>query len=641
MNARKHYVILAVFIFMAASLTAQTYISGAVSGVWDSTGSPYYITDSTWVPVFSSLRIEPGVEVAFTGHHRIVVNVLASFDAIGTEEDSIVFTALDTFLTDTGGGYDGIAFDRAQEGCTLSYCKFEYGNRLSEADIVGNPMHPKPGILEFYSTSVNIAHCSFCRNRVQRRLLSFYTNLRSSSRHNVVIKNSKFFSNYGPPFEESDWEILLSFDRGKLNVELNELEIFHNEISHLGYFDGGIYMDSMVVDLSNLSIRDNILYRGLYYHDVKLDLRYSTFTNNISTFLFDLDHYSHSEIAGVDKVFIHKNIFSGNTVVARDSIPSGLLIQLRRDYPYTPTAFSENLIISNTCEIGALMDLDGKLNLYNNVIAYNSVHDGSLLSYCGNEEKPTTSILNNLFYSNQINGPGIEMQWCGDRGDTSQVAFMNNIWWNNDCGEILNIESLPATPEFSFRKAYIYHNLIDTAASEYSAISPDSIYLMDGLFHTDPMFRGLDSLDFYPLEESPIIDAGADSIFIPEEDGYIHAPRTDLLGNIRPCGEGIDLGPIEYCPDNINDKPFVIPSLIKLFPNPFHASCNIDIAIGSRNLSSSNVILEIYDLNGRRIEQIEQVPYTWIPSPSDNPGVYLLKLKMADWEEVKKVVYIK
>ncbi|MGC9315197.1 MAG: right-handed parallel beta-helix repeat-containing protein, partial [bacterium] len=121
----------AILILVAAAASfAQTYVSGAVSGVWDSTGSPFYVTDSVCVPSGDSLRIGPGVEVIFQGHYKFCVDSAAVLKAIGTAEDSIIFTAEDTVLMDSTGGHHGIRFYFATEGCSLSFCEIKYGNAI-------------------------------------------------------------------------------------------------------------------------------------------------------------------------------------------------------------------------------------------------------------------------------------------------------------------------------------------------------------------------------------------------------------------------------------------------------------------------------------------------------------------------------
>jgi len=118
----RNAIILTILIVVTATF-AQTYVSGAVSGVWDSEGSPYIVTDSTWVLVCDSLRIGPGVEVLFDGPYGIAVDS-AILKAVGNETDSIVFTAIDT-----SEGFAGIEFSPIHtDVCTLAYCRFSYMN---------------------------------------------------------------------------------------------------------------------------------------------------------------------------------------------------------------------------------------------------------------------------------------------------------------------------------------------------------------------------------------------------------------------------------------------------------------------------------------------------------------------------------
>jgi hypothetical protein len=99
-----------------------TNVCGNVSGVWDSAGSPYYVTCDVTVPADSTLEIRPGVQVLFTGHYKF--NVFGNLQAIGTEEDSIVFTR--AFPTEESKGW-GIRFNNADPACSLAYCIIEQG----------------------------------------------------------------------------------------------------------------------------------------------------------------------------------------------------------------------------------------------------------------------------------------------------------------------------------------------------------------------------------------------------------------------------------------------------------------------------------------------------------------------------------
>ncbi len=114
--------ILILALVAAAVCYAQTHIpAGPVSGVWPATGSPYMIDGDINVPTDDSLIIEPGCSLIFTGHYSLNVDSMALFKAIGTIDDSIVFTA-----QDTTEGSEGIEYNYSNEECSLAYVKIEY-----------------------------------------------------------------------------------------------------------------------------------------------------------------------------------------------------------------------------------------------------------------------------------------------------------------------------------------------------------------------------------------------------------------------------------------------------------------------------------------------------------------------------------
>lgn len=127
--------ILILFSFISLSIisNAGTVIPpGPVSGIWTLGGSPYEIQGEITIPDGLTLTIEPGVMVEFQGHYKL--NVQGRLFAIGTENDTIVFTINDT----TGfhdpnipdGGWAGIRFINVFsmiDSSSIIYCKIEYG----------------------------------------------------------------------------------------------------------------------------------------------------------------------------------------------------------------------------------------------------------------------------------------------------------------------------------------------------------------------------------------------------------------------------------------------------------------------------------------------------------------------------------
>jgi hypothetical protein len=92
-------------------LSAQTTIgAGNVSGIWTKLGSPYLIKGDINIPQGKTLVIQPGVKVKFQGSYNI--NVQGSISAVGTINDSILFTVADTNgFSNNKVGWNGIRFD--------------------------------------------------------------------------------------------------------------------------------------------------------------------------------------------------------------------------------------------------------------------------------------------------------------------------------------------------------------------------------------------------------------------------------------------------------------------------------------------------------------------------------------------------
>ena len=111
-------------VILAASSFPQTNIpNGNVSGTWTLANSPYYINGEITIPNDSTLTIEPGVEVIFTGHY--IFYVKGRLLAVGTSKDTIRFTAADKQT-----GWHGIRFlntPNTNDTSKIVYCSFKYG----------------------------------------------------------------------------------------------------------------------------------------------------------------------------------------------------------------------------------------------------------------------------------------------------------------------------------------------------------------------------------------------------------------------------------------------------------------------------------------------------------------------------------
>ena len=91
--------------------------------IWTKENSPY-VMDTFIVEKGVKLIIEPGVTVAFKTGCRLIVK--GELSAIGTEADSIIFTASpDTSVVGYKDYWMGVRFDSCESNTRLEYCVFE------------------------------------------------------------------------------------------------------------------------------------------------------------------------------------------------------------------------------------------------------------------------------------------------------------------------------------------------------------------------------------------------------------------------------------------------------------------------------------------------------------------------------------
>lgn len=149
--------LLLAFLLCTLFAKAQTIeVSGLQSGCWEA--DTIMIIDN--VIVQDSLNIMPGTTVLFDGFFNISVEKNASLKALGTENDSILFTVADTTgfsIFDSGrGGWNGIRMEKAGQ-CRFEYCRFQYGKAALDNDQDGGALRI------FNSHDVEISHCTlFC-----------------------------------------------------------------------------------------------------------------------------------------------------------------------------------------------------------------------------------------------------------------------------------------------------------------------------------------------------------------------------------------------------------------------------------------------------------------------------------------------
>jgi|GEM_PF-2030670 len=112
----------------------------------------------------------------------------------------------------------------------------------------------------------------------------------------------------------------------------------------------------------------------------------------------------------------------------------------------------------------------------------------------------------------------------GDGAQNAPVDIDNNIFWGGGCG--LEVRDTPAAA------LHVRHNTLDCTA--YDALPSIDI----GNDALDPQFVDAANGDYRLLLTSPAVDSGAN----PPTGGL---PGTDIVGNPRVIGAGVDRGPWE------------------------------------------------------------------------------------------------
>jgi hypothetical protein len=174
-----------------------TDVEGDVWGTWTRENSPYNVIGEVRVPPCSTLVIEPGVLVDFKGHYVFMVDSLATLLALGTETDSIFFTA-----EDTATGWRGLNFFYADSGSQIAYCRLQYADEYeaiwcfsSSPTITNNTIcdNSSGGINCMLSEAI-ISHNIITRNSGSGIFCIYSQPLIS---HNTISGNSSSYSGGG------------------------------------------------------------------------------------------------------------------------------------------------------------------------------------------------------------------------------------------------------------------------------------------------------------------------------------------------------------------------------------------------------------------------------------------------------------
>lgn len=104
------------------ALADTTYVSGAASGVWDTSGSPYIIEDLCYVDSTEILEIHAGTEILFADEAEM--SLFGNIKAFGDSSHPVVFNSLDSI-----GNWTIEKMNFAGDSCsdTFAICIFKNG----------------------------------------------------------------------------------------------------------------------------------------------------------------------------------------------------------------------------------------------------------------------------------------------------------------------------------------------------------------------------------------------------------------------------------------------------------------------------------------------------------------------------------
>ncbi|MBN2542283.1 right-handed parallel beta-helix repeat-containing protein [bacterium] len=631
-------VLISMLFLTSTVFSDTTYVSGDVSGIWEASGSPYLVNGEIHVPTDSSLRIMPGCSVIFQGHYKFCVDSNAVLKAIGNEIDSIIFTAVDTNLTDSSGGHHGIRFYYSSESCTLSYCIIEYGNACEDyyPDCHG-------GGISCYLTSLIIANCRIEKNRANWCGGGFA----SLGGGTPIIERTCFVNNYA--------------QKGGGIYCLGELNCQYCSISNnvAIYWGGGIYCWHSSLTLEYSTIQNNLTQSGggVYSDYSNIILSANIISSNNSNSGGGV-LCMNSDCTIIDNVFSNNNVdggtgggimlygttstIDGNTITFNFALRGGGI-----DCNYSNGNITENTITDNIGYLhgggGISCNFDSEFSIENNTVIRNvaeGYYGGGGISFRGSDPIISKNIIkynlapkgggvyasfskakitNNIIAGNSSTyGGGIYCYLDSDIilinnniinniADSiggaiccekySDPVTFNNIFYNNSA-EIANEAFLGLNSYDStyYCTLFISCSVID---SNDCVISPGSAIIRGvGNINLNPFFA--DTL-FHLSEDSPCIDAGAEFAISPWGD-TVWAPTEDFEGGFRPFGLSWDIGADEYGTDFVFETPQIKPENLTIYayPNPFNGSISIEIDC-VRAIGQSPPQIEIYDINGRLV----------------------------------------
>jgi predicted outer membrane repeat protein len=651
---------------------------------WDT--DTVIITGTVSIADTATLTIEPGTYVEFQGRYEL--NVYGRILAVGTEQDSIIFTSLDT-----NAGWMGIDF-RSREASLISYAVIEYGKAVDQTTLSG-------GAVRFMlSSGMEISHCRISNNRANYRGGAIYCAYSSPT-----IVNNTIDANRVTEYGAKGGGIACCYH----SQPFIEGNIISNNFSYV--YGGGVFCEDSscpVIAYNEISGNGANYGSGIYCHlDAEPYIKGNRIINN-----HDNEYYAEGAGIYCDSAspVIDSNLIAGNEVRALGSgaLGNGAGIYL----VYSRAVICSNTISDNIARKGGGIHCYGSTTalITNNTISGNTAWVGGGI-YCFVNSNPViekNTINANSATGNSANGAGIlclngsnplivnniitdNSAWGTNGygggvycGQSSEPVISNNlfardsarsyggaIYCNSSCGPLIVGNTMVHNYGRNGRAVYLRYNsgsriinniiwfqsglsigMIDTSSKpviqycniQYGLDSMTSQGAWVGDYSNNvesyPEFTDTTMGDFSLLDVSPCINAGT-----PDTTG-LELPDQDLAGNSRISSNRVDIGAYEYQgPVSLEVKLPAMPNktALKSLPNPFHTAARISFSLPAKRFAA----LRVYNLKGQVVKNLLDYnpgagKHEVIFNPRDLPcGIYCIVLETGKSRITKRIAFLK
>lgn len=509
------------FMFIWASLVAQTTVSGNVSGTWTLANSPYLVSNNIGVPGGQTLVIQPGVQVIFQGFYRF--GITGQLVAEGTANLPIIFSQQDTtgWFNDQqmAGGWRGLYFAplATTDSSRLVHCIVKdvkhglFGNANGFA------------ALYIYGRGLTVRNCEFTHNQ----------SIANASEGKIIVSTpsaGQSLTLESCYLHDNRTRVAMIFNAGPALLQENEMS-FNSGGSTVWSLGGGLQFRSNNVH-DNSSIYDMTA--------VRVDGGNNWIINNRI-------HHNVADREGailctMGKTMIESNLICNNYTLngncgATDG-GGGIHVAHNNSGIWDSTIYTirNNVIANNHCAFngGGIYVYECKVNIVNNHIINNTT---------------------------QLFGPAIY-----SLGGTSRLNIQNNYIHGNDYAQFHSLLQMHFSGADSLRLDY---NWLDADFTHSVLMNPVVSFLDDtshnvigtNAFLVNPTtIAGLGEdatiMDFSLTSQSTeLINLGSLSNAYPS--------LIDYLGNNRVVGL-IDIGAFEAVFGGISEEEFSL----EIVPNP-------------------------------------------------------------------------